>query len=143
MLELGEMVTYPAPCPCIVRGVSTDTVSWYRFFTKLAVTVTLVLLVLVLTVHVVLVSLQVLSDQPANRYPADVFGLARSVTDLPQSTVAPPLTVPPAVAEPVTLQRLTKPALTLIGVGEPPVVPTRTTQLALVPQPPPVHLVNR
>jgi len=105
VLELGESVTYPDPCPCIVWGVSTETVSVYRFFTKLAVTVTLVLLVL--TVHVVLVSLHVLSDQPANRYPADVFGLARSVTDLPQLTVVPPLTVPPAVgeADPLTVHR--------------------------------------
>ena len=108
---------------------------------KVAVTVTLVLLVLVGTVHVRLVSLQVLSDQSSIWYPLD--GTARSVTDLPQSTVALPRTVPPAVATPVTLQRLTNFARTLTGVGEPPAVPTGTTQLVLVPQPPPVQPVNR
>ena len=55
------------------------------------------------------------------------------------------LTVPAALCDRETLSehRDTKPARTLTGVGEPPAVPTGTTQLVLVPQPPPVQPVNR
>ena len=79
----------------------------YLMRVKFAVTGTLGSLPRVTTVQVPPVPLQPPPDQPVNRYRAACATACEteSVTDSPQFTVLPPLTVPPAAgeAEPVTV----------------------------------------